>query len=223
MLKNKELYPERSDGTKTLAAPALPERAGAHQGAALAGSCRAPGSQPPGGAEQGAGGRLHMRVLLCCAGARGWTGTGPAAGSLHPRQWAHRGMQPGPVAGAGDLSCAVKAAGASARPCRHSSASPVLRRLPGVLADLGKLNHTERLRHAVPRPGLPQLQSVVRGSLLQGCWSHLGEQPSPSRAASLQRVRHRELSWQLAEHQLSQENVTQGNQQRREANISSRA
>lgn len=86
-----------------------------------------------------------------------------------------------------------------------------------------RLNHAERLRHAVPRLGLPQLQSVGGGSLLQGGWSHLGEQPSPSRAPSLQQVWRRELSRQLAEHQLSQENVRQGNQQRREANISSRA
>lgn len=87
------------------------------------------------------------------------------------------------------------------------------------------LNHAERLRHAVPRPGLSELRSVVRRSLLQVCWSHLGEQPSPSRAPSLglQRVRHGELARQLAKHQLSQENVTQENQQRREANISSRA
>lgn len=87
MLKNKELYPERSDGTKTLAAPALPERAGAHQGAALAGSCRAPGSQPAGGAVQGAGGRLHTRVLLCCVGARGWTGTTAGHQGCSPVPW----------------------------------------------------------------------------------------------------------------------------------------
>lgn len=85
---------------------------------------------------------------------------------------------------------------------------------------LEHLSHSEQLSHASPKAGALQLQSSTSGEPSEG---ETQPQTQPWPPCHRPQGHSRELAWQPAEHQLSQEKVTHENQQHQGTNISCRA